>query len=210
MAFSILINIYKENNIDMNLNKNNGYKGSDAINRARQLMQLNENVEPTVNKRGFVLVKKGADNKVYAIVKESSKYFLKSAPLTENVHFSHFNYVNGETSKRNFMFESYTKAVNSINNELIALCEEFGGSTNDLYNSDVDVDFSDVVVNEVEIHEDENNDDQLLEFDIDDENENVIFGDDLESESITEFENKVLESLQDLSDLLEEGIKKKV
>ena len=204
MAFLFLINIYKENNIDMNLNKNNGYKGSDAINRAKQLMQLNENAEPTVNKRGFVLVKKGADNKAYAIVKESSKYFLKSAPLTEGVHFSQFDYINGETSKRNFMYESYTKAVSSINNALIALCEEYGGSNTDLYNSDVEVDFSDVVVKENEL---EIEDDQLLEFEIEDDNAEIIFGDDVELDAINEVEFKLLESLSDISDILDEGLR---
>jgi hypothetical protein len=70
----------KKNTINMGPNQ---LKGNDQINRMRSLMGMtpvNENTSRSV----IELTKKGPDGKVYGIVRENHKYFIKVAEATEN------------------------------------------------------------------------------------------------------------------------------
>lgn len=199
----------------MSLINSNRLKGSDAINRARQLMSLNESVQPSVNRRGFMDVKQGSDNYVYAIVKESAKYFIKKAKLSENIHHSEFDYVNGESSKTNFMFEGYNLALKSLNNITIALNESFGRAEKMPF----EIDFSERKMPEDEMDfialgddieiVDETEDDYDQHGHIEFEDDDDIFAEDRLVSKFEQTENSMFEALDALDDIVEEGLKKK-
>lgn len=199
----------------MSLTNSNSLKGSDAINRARQLMSLNENVQPKTSTRGIVLTKAGSDNNVYAIVKESSKFFIKKAPLNETIHHSDFDYVNGEASKTNFMFEGYNLALKSFNNIMIALNENFGRKEANNFEIDYSdketVEEADMVAlgDDIEFVVEDENDDYGTTGHIEFEDDVEIFGDDEAVSVFEKTENKMFEALDQLSEIVEEGLKKK-
>lgn len=98
---------------------------SEMTSKIKSLMNINE---ATQNKssHGFELVKKGADGNAYAIVRENHEYFIKKAKIKENLSYSDFNYIGGLPNKRSFVFESFSKATQSLNLRLMDLNENFG------------------------------------------------------------------------------------
>lgn len=106
------------------INRNQMSK-SEMTSKIKSLMNINESSQSKSN-HGFELVKKGADGNAYAIVKENHEYFIKKAKIKENLNYSDFNYIGGLANKRSFVFESFSKATQSLNLRLMDLNENFG------------------------------------------------------------------------------------
>jgi hypothetical protein len=114
----------KKNTINMGPNQ---LKGNDQINRMRSLMGMtpvNENTSRSV----IELTKKGPDGKVYGIVRENHKYFIKVAEATDNLVAEDFNYIGGLKNKTDKSYNSYSEATKQLNLKFINLNEALGKS----------------------------------------------------------------------------------
>lgn len=80
----------------------------------------------TVNPNGIVEYSQvGADGKTYAILKEGTKYYIKVAPKKDTkVLAEDYDYIGGYLNRKGY--DSYTKASNALNLELIHVNEANG------------------------------------------------------------------------------------
>lgn len=81
----------------------------------------------TVNSNGIVEYSQvGADGKTYGILKEGTKYYVKVAPKKgTKVLAEDYDYIGGYLNRKGY--DSYTKASNALNLELIHVNESNGG-----------------------------------------------------------------------------------
>jgi hypothetical protein len=81
----------------------------------------------TVNSNGIVEYSQvGADGKTYGILKEGTKYYVKVAPKKDTkVLAEDYDYIGGYLNRKGY--DSYTKASNALNLELIHVNESNGG-----------------------------------------------------------------------------------
>ena len=103
----------------------NGLKGNDQVNRMRSLMGMspvNENTTRSV----VELTKKGPDGKVYGIVRENHKYFIKVTEKSNNLVAEDFNYIGGLQNKTDKSYNSYSEATKHLNLKFISLNEALG------------------------------------------------------------------------------------
>lgn len=123
-------------------------KGLDQMNRIRELMSK---INPTINesKSNSVLEisKKGPDGKVYGIVRENHKYYLKVAENKKNLTVNDFQYIGGLKNKEDYVYESYSKATKQLKLKFISLAEAYGvehdDDTNVLMNEAFTMGFAD-------------------------------------------------------------------
>tara|TARA_R110000796_G_scaffold11198_5_gene37381 strand:+ start:6199 stop:6921 length:723 start_codon:yes stop_codon:yes gene_type:complete len=102
-------------------------KGVDKVNRMKSLMgivPLSENVKRSV----VELTKLGPDGKVYGIVRENHKYFIKVTDKTENPITEDFQYIGGLQNKLEKAYDSYSSATKQLNLKFLSLNEAIGGS----------------------------------------------------------------------------------
>jgi hypothetical protein len=118
--------------------KPTGLKGNSQINRMKKLMgvsSINENVKTSV----VELTKMGPDGKVYGIVRENHKYFIKITNKKQNLIAEDFMYMGGLKNKSEEVYESYAKATKHLNLKFISLNEALDkdGSINVLKNDNL-------------------------------------------------------------------------
>jgi hypothetical protein len=100
-------------------------KGNDQIKRMRGLMgmaPINEDTKTSV----VELTKKGPDGKIYGIVRENHKYFIKVTDKSENLIAEDFNYIGGLKNKTDKAYNSYSQATKQLNLKFISLNEALG------------------------------------------------------------------------------------
>lgn len=87
---------------------------------------LNES-KPVANSNGIIeYSQKGADGKTYGILREGTKYFVKVAPKKDTqILAEDYDYIGGFLNRKGY--DSYTKASNALNLELIHVNEACGG-----------------------------------------------------------------------------------
>ena len=68
----------------------------------------------------------GPDNKVYAIIREGSKYYIKSAPKGSELVAESFDYIGGFMNKKNNEFSSYNLASKHLELKVRSLNESYG------------------------------------------------------------------------------------
>jgi len=110
----------KKNNI-----RPTGLKGNDQIDRMKSLMgvsPIHENTKTSV----VELTKIGPDGKVYGIVRENHKYFIKISDKTSNLVAEDFNYIGGLQNKSENVYSSYSQATKHLNLKFISLNEALG------------------------------------------------------------------------------------
>lgn len=105
----------------------NNLKGRDQINRMKSLMGMSSINEDT-KKSVVELTKMGPDGKVYGIVRENHKYFIKIAPAKKNLVTEDFQYIGGLQNKHDKSYDSYAEATRKLNLKFISLNEALGKS----------------------------------------------------------------------------------
>lgn len=68
----------------------------------------------------------GPDNKVYAVIREGSKYYIKSAPKGSELVTESFDYIGGFMNKKNNEFSSYNQASKNLELKVRSLNESYG------------------------------------------------------------------------------------
>jgi len=92
--------------------------------------------ENKINPSSIQLVKKASDNKVYAIVRENSKYFIKTTDKQQNLTESDFDYLGGLGNKPKYSYNSYEDATKNLNLFFDELNRVNGGSRSNILESD--------------------------------------------------------------------------
>lgn len=86
---------------------------------------MNESKKTTANQGIVEYSQLGADGKTYGILKEGTKYYVKVAPKKNTAILAEdFDYVGGRDRRK--AYESYTKASNALNLQLISVNEAAG------------------------------------------------------------------------------------
>lgn len=112
---------------------------------------LNESVVTSNKTSKLLKYETMADGKVYGIVQEGQKFFVKvcSMPKNDVLNVSDFAYIGGSfgTDRIYERFESYNKALNRLNGKRISLNETFGRLNESKDKDDLDEDEKGDVVN---------------------------------------------------------------
>ncbi len=109
----------------INLNPNSK-KGGDTISNMKRLMGNMKSLHEGVNKSTVGITKIGPDNIVYGIVKEGTKYYIKTTDKLENIKAKDFKYIGGLANKNNNVHESYSEATKMLNLKMLSLKEAYG------------------------------------------------------------------------------------
>jgi hypothetical protein len=99
-----------------------GLKGNDHLSRMRSLMgvaPITENTRTSV----VELTKTGPDGKVYGIVRENHKYFIKITNKKQNLIAEDFRYIGGLQNKTEKAYDSYSQATKQLNLKFLSLNE---------------------------------------------------------------------------------------
>lgn len=85
-----------------------------------------------INNSKLLKYTNGADGRIYGIVQESSKYFIKVASKKENNQYnpSDFAYIGGLQNILKERYDSYSRVLSSFNYKLTTLNESFGNVKN--------------------------------------------------------------------------------
>jgi len=108
-----------------------------TLNRMLELANIKPITENKVELSSLELVKKAANNKVYAIIRENSKYFIKITDKKESLTESDFDYIGGLGNKSKHSYNSFEDATFHLNlmfNELNRINE---GSYVNILESDI-------------------------------------------------------------------------
>lgn len=114
----------------MSSNSNNS-----QIERMKSLMTYGLVNESAKNKKGvsgnIEYTAKGADGKSYAIVRECTKYYIKSAPAGANsVLAENYDYLGGYMNRKSHEYSSYNQAMKNFEMKLRSVNEACGGKVN--------------------------------------------------------------------------------
>lgn len=104
-------------------------KGKDVLNYTKILMGINENVnENKVSKNDDIkLIKKGSNGEVFGLIKENQEYFIKVLKEgSKNLSLNNFDYIGGLANKRDYVYNTYTKAINHLNIHLHEIAYSLG------------------------------------------------------------------------------------
>lgn len=104
-----------------------GLKGKEELQHIQELMNKLTPITEIVRNSVVEITKKGADGKIYAIVRENHNYFIKVATLKKGVLVTEdFQYIGGLQNKNEEVHPTYAKALKRLNMKLISLAEAFG------------------------------------------------------------------------------------
>ena len=99
-----------------------GLKGNEQLIRMKKLMgaaHITENTKTSV----VELTKMGPDGKIYGIVRENHKYFIKITNKKQNLVTEDFRYIGGLKNKTEKSYDSYSQATKQLNLKFLSLNE---------------------------------------------------------------------------------------
>ncbi len=99
-------------------------KYEDQLERMNFLMGYKNPVKESRSNIEFCA--KGADGKVYGILKEGTKYYIKQTESGKENIAESYDYIGGFTSKRENEFTDYNKATKQLELKLMSLNEAYG------------------------------------------------------------------------------------
>ena len=102
--------------------KPTGRKGLKVLDRMKELMEIAP-IKKNVARSVVELTKLGPDNKVYGIVKENMKYFIKVSDKIKNLIPEDFKYIGGLMNKMSESYPSYSQATKQLNLKLLSIAE---------------------------------------------------------------------------------------
>lgn len=103
-------------------------KYEDQLERMNFLMEYKNPVKETRSNVEFHAT--GADGKVYGIVKEGTKYYIKEAESGKENIAESYEYIGGFTNKKENEFTDYNKATKHLELKLMSLNEAYGKKSN--------------------------------------------------------------------------------
>ena len=82
--------------------------------------------------------KEGADGKVYAIIREGSKFYIKSAPKKANLIKEDFNYIGGFRNRKDYEYTSYAGAQKNFDLKMMSIKEAYNNRDYNVESWDID------------------------------------------------------------------------
>jgi len=109
---------------------NNNKDMNSQFSRMKQLMNygLNENKKQPYT--GIEYTKVAADGKLYGIVREGTKYFIKVSSKKDNVLAEDFEYIGGFRNRKDNEYSSFAGAQKNFDFKLRSLAEAYGNGKN--------------------------------------------------------------------------------
>lgn len=99
---------------------------NETLNRMKSLMNYGLQTESKQAPYSTVeYQRKGADGKVYGIVREGAKYYIKSAPNKANLVKEDFNYIGGFRNRKDNEYSSYANAQKQFDLKMMSLKEAY-------------------------------------------------------------------------------------
>lgn len=110
------------------MNNNKDMKGQ--FDRMKQLMNygLNENKKQPYS--GIEYSKVGADGKLYGIVREGTKFYIKVSNKKENALVENYEYIGGFRNRKDHEYTSFANAQKNFDFKLRSLAEAYGNGKN--------------------------------------------------------------------------------
>ena len=103
---------------------------NDQLNRMKSLMNYGLKTESKQAPYSAVEYQKvGADGKVYGIVREGTKYYIKSAPNKQNLIKEDFGYIGGFRNRKDNEYTSYANAQKHFDLKMMSLKEAANNPT---------------------------------------------------------------------------------
>ena len=97
---------------------------NDQLNRMKSLMNYGLQTESKQAPYSTIEYKKvGADGKVYGIVREGTKYYIKSAPNKQNLIKEDFNYIGGFRNRKDHEYGNFALAQKQFDLKMMSLKE---------------------------------------------------------------------------------------
>ena len=99
---------------------------NNELNRMKQLMKygLNENKKQPYS--GIEYQKVAADGKLYGIVREGTKYYIKVSSKKENPLTENFEYIGGFRNRKDHEYTSFANAQKNFDLKMMSLSEAYG------------------------------------------------------------------------------------
>jgi hypothetical protein len=103
---------------------------NDTLNRMKSLMNYGLQTESKKAPYSAVEYQKvGADGKVYGIVREGTKYYIKTAPNKQNLIKEDFGYIGGFRNRKENEYTSYANAQKNFDMKMMSLKEAYNNPT---------------------------------------------------------------------------------
>ena len=102
---------------------NNKMTTNEQISRMKALMGYGLQTESKAPYSAVENQKLGADGNVYGIVREGTKYYIKSAPNKQNLIKEDFNYIGGFRNRKDFQYDSFADAQKNFDLKMMSLKE---------------------------------------------------------------------------------------
>lgn len=104
---------------------------NDEISRAKALMNYGLHTESKNTPYASIEFQKvGADGKVYGIIREGSKYYIKSAPKKKNLVREDFEYIGGFRNRKDNEYSSFANAEKQFDLKMMSLKESYANGKN--------------------------------------------------------------------------------
>ena len=102
---------------------NNKMNTNEQLSRMKSLMNYGLKTESKQAYSSVEYQKVGADGNVYGIVREGTKYYIKSAPNKQNLIKEDFNYIGGFRNRKDFQYDSFADAQKNFDLKMMSLKE---------------------------------------------------------------------------------------
>lgn len=112
---------------------------TDQLNRMKSLMNYGLKTEgKKVQYSSVEYQKLGADGKVYGIVREGTKYYIKEAPNKKGLVKENFNYIGGFRNRKNNEFSNYALAQKQFDMKMMSIKEAVNNPTFNIESWNID------------------------------------------------------------------------
>ena len=103
---------------------------SSQFSRMKDLMNYGLNEGKKQSYSGVEYTREGADHKMYGIVREGLKYYIKVAKDKNNLIAENFEYIGGFRNRKDHEYSSFASAQKNFDFKLRSLAEAYGGKDN--------------------------------------------------------------------------------
>lgn len=99
---------------------------TEQLNRMKALMNYGLKTENKQSYSSVEYTKVGADGKLYGIVREGTKFYIKTCNDSKNPIKENFDYIGGFCNRKNNEYASYANALKQFDLKMMGLKEQYG------------------------------------------------------------------------------------
>ena len=122
--------LYKNKKNNYLIMMNNSKDMNGQFDRMKQLMNYGLNESKKQPYAGIEYTKVAADGKLYGIVREGTKFYIKVSSKKDNVLAENFEYIGGFRNRKDHEYTSFASAQKNFDFKLRSLAEAYGNGKN--------------------------------------------------------------------------------